>query len=401
MASSINASTSGAGGVITTADNSGILNLQSNGTTVATVSSTGFSTPANQTINTANTFGFKNRIINGGMTIDQRNAGASVSISSSVQYRLDRWNTYCPTGSGNTVQQVVDAPSGFYYSQKVTIGTGASPSSGDQNQIFQQIEGYNVADFNLGSSSALTFTCSFWVKSSLTGTFNISFQNSLSNRSYVTTYTINSANTWEQKTVTLTGDITGTWNKTNSTGLTVNFSLGCGSSFNTTANTWTGSDVKSTSGATNVVATSGATFYITGVQLEVGSQATSFDFRDYGRELILCQRYFEKSYDYSVAVGTGSNLGRFEVTASSNAGGDQVLNIKYAVAKRTAPTMTAYTAGAGTSGQWRRASSVSGASDATLNWEFQSTNGCGAYIAQGGGLVVCSCEGQWTASAEL
>ena len=233
----------------------------------------------------------RNRIINGDMRIDQRNAGASVSSAGPI-YTVDRWSWYYTSGSGHTIQQNADAPTGFSNSLKVTVGTGASPSASHQNIIQQPIEGYNAADLGFGAAGASTITFSFWVKSSLTGTFNVWLQNSANNRAYVSTYTISVANTWEQKSITIAGDTTGTWLKTNGTGLSVGWSLGCGSNFDTTANTWTSGDRKSTTGTTSVVATNGATFYITGVQLEAGSVATPFERIDYSESLRRCQRYF-------------------------------------------------------------------------------------------------------------
>jgi hypothetical protein len=242
---------------------------------------------------TAGPLSNRNKIINGAMVIDQRNAGASVTSAGPI-YTVDRWSWYSQSGSAHTIQQNTDAPAGFSNSLKVTVGTGASPSASHQNIVWQPIEGYNAANLGFGAAGASTVTLSFWVKSSLTGTFNAWFQNSASDRAYVSTYTISVANTWEQKSITIAGDTTGTWLKTNGRGLSVGWSLGCGSNFNATANTWTSSDRKSTSGATSVVGTSGATFYLTGVQLEVGSKATPFEHRSYGDELARCQRYLQR-----------------------------------------------------------------------------------------------------------
>jgi len=296
MPSSINASTSGAGGVITTADSSGILNLQSGGTTVATVQSTGFSLPTNATINTANTFGFKNRIINGGMTIDQRNAGASVATTtvSQVIYTLDRWAYSCGVASKFTVQQnagSITPPTGFTNYLGCTSTSAYSLATGEYCNVLQRIEGFNTADLGFGTANAKTFTLSFWVYSSLTGTFGGALQNSAQNRSYPFSYSIPVANTWTQISFPITGDTTGTWLTTNGTGIGITFSLGTGTTYSGTAGAWATGNYISATGTVSVVGTSGATFYITGVQLEVGSQATSFDFRDYGRELIMCQRY--------------------------------------------------------------------------------------------------------------
>ena len=237
--------------------------------------------------------GFKNRIINGAMVIDQRNAGASVSVSTSTTtYITDRFNVRYTTGSGLTAQQSSTAPSGFSKSLLITVGTGASASASDNNRLVHFVEGFNSADLAFGTASAVTVTLSFWVRSSLTGTFSVCLQNDAGDRSYISTYTINSANTWEQKFVTVAGDTSGTWvGATNGNGMTVMWDLGNGSSYDGTAGSWPTSGARRTSGSVRLVGTSGATFYITGVQLEKGSTATSFDYRPYGTELQLCQRY--------------------------------------------------------------------------------------------------------------
>lgn len=252
----------------------------------------GNTTTINGTTPTAyNTMG-KNRIINGAMEIDQRNAGASVSTGNSNTYITDRFNIRTATGSGSTGQQSSTAPAGYYKSLVTTIGTGASPSASDLNWIYQGIEGLNVADLNWGTSDAKAITVSFWVRSSVTGTYAVSVVNSSVNRSYVATYSVNSANTWEQKSVTIPGDTSGTWLTTNGLGIYLFFDLGCGSDRQGTADTWLGSWAIGTSSSVKLVQTSGATLYITGVQLEVGSVATEFERRPYGIELQLCQRYY-------------------------------------------------------------------------------------------------------------
>jgi hypothetical protein len=241
----------------------------------------------------ASGFGFKNRIINSAMVIDQRNAGASVTGGVLV-YTLDRYVSFVQTDGVMTFQRVADAPTGFTYSLKATTTTAdASLGATQRAAIFQRIEGFNVADFALGSASAVQFTLSFWVKSTLTGTFGGSFQNNDSNRAYPFTYTISAANTWEQKTVTITGDTTGTWNTTTGTGLQVVWGLGVGSTYSGTAGSWSANDYNSATGGTSVIGTLNATWQVTGVQLEKGSTATSFDYRPYGTELALCCRYYQ------------------------------------------------------------------------------------------------------------
>ena len=293
MASIINAATSG--GLISTADTSGILQLQTAGTTAVTVDASQNVTFANSA-SLPNTFGFKNRLINGAMVIDQRNAGAAVTPTAGT-YTLDRYFYQSSQASKATIQQnagSVTPPTGFTNYLGVTSTSAYSSGAGDFFRIFQSIEGLNVADLAWGTASAKTVTLSFWVRSSLTGTFGGSLQNSASNRSYPFTYTISSANTWEYETITIAGDTSGTWLTTNGTGVTVGFNIGTGTTFSGTAGAWAGANYLSATGATSVLATNGATFYITGIQFEVGSTATSFDVRDYGRELALCQRYLYK-----------------------------------------------------------------------------------------------------------
>jgi len=240
-------------------------------------------------------YGFKNRLINGGMVIDQRNAGASVTnvLSPTVfAYCVDRWGYWASQASKFTMQQSSIAPAGYTTSLKITSSSAFTVASADYFTIGQCIEGFNVADLGYGAAGAATVTLSFWVRSSLTGTFSGCIQNGNVDRSYPFTYTISAANTWEQKSVTIAGDTTGTWNTLNNAGLYVLFSLGVGSDRQGTANIWNSANDRAVAGETPVVGTSGATFYITGVQLEKGTQATGFEYRQYGQELALCQRYY-------------------------------------------------------------------------------------------------------------
>jgi hypothetical protein len=276
--------------------------------------------------NASSTFGFKNRIINGAMVIDQRNAGASVTPNNS--YTLDRWLGVNSQTGKFTIQQnagSVTPPAGFTNYLGCTSTSAYSVASGDYFNIQQYIEGFNVSDLAWGTASAATITMSFWVRSSLTGTFGGALRNDAGNRSYPFTYTISSANTWEQKSVTIAGDTSGTWLTTNGRGIAVSFGLGVGSTFSGTAGAWAAANYISATGATSVVGTNGATFYITGVQLEKGSTATAFDYRPYGTELALCQRYYEK-------LG-----GIFRTSAFSS--------YFWKVSKRSTPTLTIITTG--------------------------------------------------------
>jgi hypothetical protein len=241
----------------------------------------------------ASPYVLKNRIINGDMRIDQRNAGASVTPVNS-QYTLDRWASALSAASKFSVQQdaaAVTPPVGFNDYLGVTSLSAYTVGASEQFGIYQPIEGYNIADLAWGTANAKTITISFWVRSSLTGTFGGSLRNSAVNRAYPFSYTISSANTWELKSITITGDTTGTWLTTNGVGMYVFFNLGSGSTLSGTAGAWAASNFTSATGATSVVGTSGATFYITGVQLEQNTSATPFERRLYNQELANCQRY--------------------------------------------------------------------------------------------------------------
>jgi len=294
-------------------------------------------------------FGFKNRIINGAMVIDQRNAGASVTPNGT--YTLDRWYGDNSQTGKFTVQQnagAVTPPVGFINYLGVTSSSpGYSLLTTDEFRIGQQIEGLNVADLAWGTASAATVTLTFWVRSSLTGAFGGALGNSANNRSYPFTYTISVANTWEQKTVTIAGDTSGTWLTTNGKGINVQFSLGCGSTYSGTANIWAGAFYIQPTGSTSVVSTSGATFYITGVQLEKAPQATTFDYRDHGRELILCQRYYESSYDIGTAAAGATTTGMRLLTMAVNALNSGMGQVSFLTRKRATPTILTYD-GAGT-----------------------------------------------------
>ena len=279
-----------------------------------------------------NSMGFRNRIINGDMRIDQRNAGASVSVDGAQVYTLDRFRAQDATDGVFTVQQVTDAPTGFVNSAKITVTTADSSLAATQFANFTQfIEGYNTADLGWGTANAQSVTLSFWVKSSLTGAFGGALLNSAVNRSYPFSYTISAANTWEQKTVTIAGDTSGTWLTNSSTGIAVHWGLGVGSTYSGTAGAWAGALYLSATGATSVIGTNGATFYITGVQLEAGTVASPFERRPYGEMLMLCQRYCAV---YSGGVGYRLGMGW---TYSTTAG---YVGFNLPVTMRSAPSIS-------------------------------------------------------------
>jgi hypothetical protein len=274
-----------------------------------------------------------NRIINGAMTIDQRNAGASVTNIAGNVYTLDRWQANGDQASKFTIQQnaaSVTPPAGFINYLGITSSSAYSVGAAESFVIRQKIEGLNVADLGWGAAGAATVTLSFWVRSSLTGTFGGSISNSARNRSYPFSYTISTANTWEQKSVTIAGDTTGTWLTTTGIGIEIDFGLGVGTTYSETAGAWVAGQKISATGATSVVGTSGATFYITGVQLEAGSTASPFAHEFVGDTLRKCQRY----YEWGGATGSGYG----EVTAIFDAGSTSSIDFK--VSKRAVPTMT-------------------------------------------------------------
>jgi len=276
--------------------------------------------------------GFRNRLINSDMRIDQRNAGAAVTLSSSGVFPVDRFQCDEDTDGVMTGQQSTTAPTGFINSLLITTTTAdASLGATQYAAVLQKIEGTNVSDLGWGTANAKTVTLSFWVRSSLTGTFGGALANSAWNRSYPFTYSISAANTWEQKSITIAGDTSGTWLTTTGIGLRLIFGLGVGSTYSGTANAWAGSTLFSTTGAVSVIGTLNATWYITGAQLEVGSVATPFERRDYGRELIMCQRY-------CYAVYANDNYTRYGIGDCDQSTSTQIL-IPLPTVMRAVPTI--------------------------------------------------------------
>ena len=259
---------------------------------------------------------FLNRIINGAMVIAQRatTATANLTTAASGLFIADRFRAVITAGTGvfTFAQDSSLYPTGFTYSLKATVTTAYTVTGTDRYEIAQLIEGYNIADLSWGTASAQTITVSFWVRSSLTGTFGGVVQNANADYNYPFSYTVSVANTWEQKTITITGPTTGTWATDNTQGLKVVWSLGCGSTRLGTAGAWSATRFEGVTGQTQLIATNGATFNITGVQLEKGATATSFDYRDYGREMIMCQRYYtqfgkEQGYTPLASLGVSYN----------------------------------------------------------------------------------------------
>ena len=326
----------------------------------------------------ASPYVLKNRIINGDMRIDQRNAGASTTnLAASQTYSLDRWLTYGTSASKFTIQQnagSVTPPVGFANYLGITSLAATTPAATDEYIIQQRIEGFNVSDLAWGTASAKSVTLSFWVYSSLTGTFGGALQNGATNRVYVFSYSIPTANTWTQISVTIAGDTTGTWLTTTGIGLRVTFDLGTGSTYKGTAGSWGSTFYNGVTGGVNVIGTNGATFYITGVQLEQNTSATPFERRLYGQELANCQRYLP------VTIGTmGSG-----VTPSSTAA---YTCVPFPVTPRVAPTGIITTAASNftilTGAGNLTASAVSYNANTNLSGAFITTTISGGVAGQG------------------
>ena len=379
-----------------------------NGTMLTTASSTGISGSAISSGTVAEAYGgtgtsvgyngFKNRIINGAMVIDQRNAGASVTPANGA-YTLDRWQYEASQASKFTVQQnaaSVTPPAGYKNYLGMTVASAVSVGAGDYFILEQRLEGLNVYDLAWGTASASSVTLSFWVRSSLTGTFSGGLANSDYSRAYVFSYSISAANTWEQKSITIAGDTTGTWLTTNGIGIQLRFSLGAGSTYSASAGSWGTTVAWNVTGGQSVVGTSGATFYITGVQLEKGSTATSFDYRPYGTEFSLCQRYFQKSYNQSVVPGTASTtVGQIAILANNSTFGE-FLQMRFPVTMRASPTMVTFNPSSGTSGSIRNNTASTNVTASINNSAESGLSNLDSALTSGSVFTL-----QYTASAEL
>ena len=274
----------------------------------------------------AGALGSRNKVINGAMRIDQRNAGASVTPTADVTYTLDRWNIRNFGNSGRfSVQSTTSsAPLGFTHSAFLTVTTADATNNGAYS-LCQRIEGFISSDLGLGSTTAKSITISFWVRSSVTGTYCVSLRNKTATESYVAEYSISVADTWEYKTVSLPTVASGTWEVTNDQGILLDFVLGSNTGRETTAGAWQSGNFISTANQTEWIANAGATFYITGVQLEAGDTATPFEHRSYGQELALCQRYYNSTHAHYLTYYTS---------------GSSIANVDFQTTMRAGPTIT-------------------------------------------------------------
>ena len=261
--------------------------------------------------------GARNLLINGSMICSQRGT-SETGVTSGGYYTVDRFKT-AYNGSPDelvvTHEQSTDAPTGFSNSFKLTVTTAETTLAADERVRFQQrIEGQNLQHLKYGTSNAEYITLSFYVKSNVTGTYGVHLENTDSSRSVCASYTINAANTWEKKTISFAGDTTGSFDNDNNRSLDVNWVLAAGTNYTsgTLATSWEAdTDANNApSGQANIIDTVSNYFAITGVQLEVGEQATPFEHRSYGDELARCQRYgwrIAEGLPKRVATGTWNN----------------------------------------------------------------------------------------------
>ena len=281
--------------------------------------------------------GFRNMVTNGNFAIDQRNAGAAQSGKTTDFYAVDRFVCSVNASGNFTGQQVAlstlsgTQPAGFTYALGCTAASGRTAAAGDVYGLRHRIEGFNSAQLSWGTANAKPATLSFWVRSSVTGTYNVGFFNASANRSFVTSYTITTANTWEYETILIPGDTSGTWGIGNGVGVEIFWDLGTGSTYNaSTLNTWTAGIFVTSAASIKWIATASATFYITGVQLEQNYQATPFEQRPFGVELALCQRYYWR---------TGQQPFMPMVLMTANSTTSLIGQIQFPVRMRAQPTV--------------------------------------------------------------
>jgi len=286
----------------------------------------------------------RNIIINGAMEIDQRKEGVSLSIAADQLMSLDRWRTR-RNGTGNySIIRSTEVPAGFLNSVLLTVTTAdASIATTDYYALTQRIEGTNIRGLDFGLSTAKSLTVSFWVRASITGNYSFGLTNAAATRGFPAQYTINSANTWEYKTITILGETTGTWVTTISNAAELWWGLGIGTTYTEPATgAWSSvSNTLGTDSSVNWISTNAATFHITGVQLEVGTVATPFDRRPFAVELELCQRYYEKSYNIGVMTGSSTALGVSTAVAISTTSTHGASH-SFKVRKRTTPTISIF-----------------------------------------------------------
>jgi len=375
----------------TIAPSAGSVNTNSFGS-VTSVPFTGFNS-----IGTGNSSAMKNRIINGQFQISQYNGTSSATVVDGGMI-IDRWKglSIAQAGVFSAQQLSASPPVGYSNYLGFTSSGVTTPATGACFGMYQRIEAFNTSDLAWGTANAKTVTLSFWVQASIAGTYTGSIVNSAQSYSYPFSYTISSANTWQQVSITIAGPTAGTWiSGTNGTGVQVGFSIGTGSTYAGTAGSWSANTYYAATGQTNLVGTSSATFYITGVQLEVGLAATGFEYRQFDTDLSLCQRYYSKSYDLPTVPGTITNVGSIGVAGNGNGSFGEYLQLRFQRPMRSTPTVVQYSPNSGTAGKIYQ----QGGSDITasaLNIGYNGYNNPGVTLSASTIYTF-----HYTASAEL
>jgi hypothetical protein len=341
----------------------------------------------------------RNLIINGAMQIDQRNSGASYTAVNAT-YGLDRWGVFSSAATKFSVQRLTTTPPvGFGYYQRFTSLAATADTAGAYYNFYQIIEGFNATKLAWGTANAKSVSLSFWVRSSLTGTFGGALRNAGSGGyySYAFTYTINSANTWEYKTISITGSTAGTWGSTNDVGVNLFFDLGCNSAETQAAGSWQNANKLGANGCVRLIGTNAATLDVTGIQFEVGAVATPFEFEDIGVTLAKCQRYYEKSYNQGVnpATDTTDGMSGIFLALTSGAAANIGTSAFYKVTKRANPTVTAYSK-VGTAGNFSNSLGSGDVASTVLVLSGQT-----GFVFYNTTTVTSTISIHWVASAEL
>jgi len=352
---------------------------------------------------------FRNLIINGDMSIAQR--GTSHSIGNGAGYIIDRWrdgaiyDTVAPTGAF-TVSQSTDVPSGqgFVSSQKWDCTTAQTSLTEQGWGVQQRIEAQNLTHLEFGTSSAKTLTLTFWIKSNKTGTYGIEVRSHDASRQFISSYTIDSASTWEKKTITITGDTGGTGiNNDNGIGFWVRWIWSAGTTIDgATLNSWTATATEiAPTGQVNLADSTSNELYWTGPQLEVGTSASDFEFLPFDVNLQRCQRYYHKTYNLSDAPASVTSTGILDISGFSDGSSNLLFDIPHKVRMRGTPTVTYYNSG-GTSGQWAYGrNGASGNGTATSYSGRTAENNLSTYVNIGASWTGGFVAGHYTLDAEL
>lgn len=294
-------------------------------------------------------FAYNGMQVNGTMDIDQENGWGTVTHNATTKYALDGWQMLClSTGMQGSTAPVTDAPPGYRLSIKFTVTAAHTVTTNDQLRFAQYIEGTRVARLGLGTANAQPFTVAFWAKSSVTGQYAVCLYSSGGVRWYVSPFTINAANTWEYKTMTIPGDTTGTWLTDTGVGLVCSIVLAANSALIGTPNAWSGSAICiAAPGQVQLSQTNGATFQFTGFTVLPGSEAPSAAqayriIRVYADELLTCQRYWWAS---NPATPKGLTVGMLFGYGGLAASGITMVDAKFNVTMRANPTIQVWNAG--------------------------------------------------------